>query len=73
MFNSVHLFALSCDTTSKIGIKRAACQAAIDIGYGLLHLFGKEMIPEEMVCDIEQFLVHCIAEKHDVLTFDDLW
>ena len=72
MFISIHLQTLGCDTTSKGGIKRAAYEAANDIGYGLLHSFRKEMITEEMVRKAEQFLVHCIAKKHGVSTFDDL-
>ena len=72
MVTSIQLFTLGCDTTSKIGTKRAAYQAAIDTGYGLLHSFGKEMIKEEMVCNAERFLIYCIAEKCGVSKFDDL-
>ena len=67
MVTSVQLFTLGCDTTSKIGTKRTAYQAAIDTGYGLLHSFGKEM-----VCNAERFLIYCIAEKCGVSKFDDL-
>ena len=61
MVTSIQLFTLGCDTTSKIGTKRAAYQAAIDTGYGLLHSFGKEMIKEEMVCNAGaiSYLLHC--------------
>ena len=48
---SIHLFTLDYDTTNKVGTKRAACQAAIDVDCGLLHSLGKEMITEEMVCN----------------------
>ena len=67
MFISIHLLTLGCDTTSKVGIKRGAYQRAIDVGYGLLHSFRKEMVRKA-----EQFLVHCIARKRGVSTFDDL-
>ena len=66
MFTSVHLITLRCDTTSKVDTKRAAYQAAIDVSYGLLHSFGKEMITEEMVRNTERFLVRCIAKKRGV-------
>ena len=69
---SIHLFTLDYDTTNKVGTKRAACQAAIDVGYSLLHLLGKEMITEEMVCNAQRFYVHYIAKKRGVSTFDDL-
>ena len=65
MFTSIQLLTLSCDTTSKVGTKRAAYQAATDVD--LLHSFGnsfgKELITEEMICNAERFLVHCIAKK----------
>ena len=72
MFTSIHLFTLGCDTTSKVGTRRAVYQAAIDVGYSLLHSFGNEVITEEIVCNAERFLVHCIAKKRGVSTFDDL-
>ena len=72
MFTSIHLLTLDCDTTSKVGKKRAVHQAGIDADYGLLHSFGKEMITKEMVHNAERFLVDCIAKKRGVSTFDDL-
>ena len=63
MFASIYLFTFGCGTTSKVGTKKVANQAAIDISYGLFHLLGKEMITEEMVCHSERLLVHCIAKK----------
>ena len=53
MFASIHLFTSGCDTTSKVGTKRAVHQAAINVGYGLLHSFEKEIITEEMVRNTE--------------------
>ena len=47
MFTSVHLFTLGCDTTSAVGKKRVAYQAAINVDKGFLHSFGKEIIAED--------------------------
>ena len=52
---SIHLFTLDYDTTNKVGTKRAACQAGIDVGCGL----GKEMITEEMVCNAQRTAILC--------------
>ena len=54
MFTSVHLFTLGCDTTYKVGTKRVAYQAAVNVDYGLLLSFGTEIIKEEMVRKAEQ-------------------
>ena len=53
MFTSIHLFTFSCDTTSKVGTNRAAFPPAIDVGFGLLYSFGKEVIKEKLVCNTE--------------------
>ena len=35
MFISIHLLTFGCDRTSKVGTKRAAHQAAINVGYAV--------------------------------------
>ena len=72
VFASIYLFTFGCGTTSRVGTKKVANQAAIDISYGLFHLHGKEMITEGMVCHPERLLVHCIAKSRVVSLFDDL-
>ena len=67
MFTSIHLLTFDCDTPSKVGTKRAAYQAAIDLGYGLLRSFEKEMTTQKK----------WFATQNDFLftgvsTFDDL-
>ena len=69
MLTSVHLSTSGCDTTSKVGTKRVAYQAAINVDYGLLHSLGKEIIAEEMVRNIERFFVHFIEKS---VVFQDL-
>ena len=46
-------------------------QAAIDVGYGFLHSFGKEMITGELARKAERSLVHCIANNRGVSIFDN--
>ena len=68
MFTSIHLLTLDCETTSKVGTKRAAYQAAIEVGYGLLRSFGKEMTTQKKwFATQNEFLFNSVS------TFDDLW
>ena len=61
-----------CDTTSKVGSKLSALQAASRCGYELLFSFGNSEISNEMILSAERFLVNCTARKSEMKTFDDL-
>ena len=61
-----------CDTTSKVGSKLSALQAATRCGYELLFSFGNSEISNEMILSAERFLVNCTARKSEMKTFDDL-
>ena len=50
-----------CDTTSKVGTKLSALNAATKYGYDLLYSFGKTEINQEIILSAEKFLVHCVA------------
>ena len=52
-----------CDTTSKVGSKCAAVQAAETYGYDLLHLFGKSELDDVMIQNAEKFLLRCISQN----------
>ena len=52
-----------CDTTSKIGNKCAALQAAEKYGYDLLHLFGIAELDDVMIQNAEKFLLRCISQN----------
>ena len=61
-----------CDTTSKVGTKSAAFQAAMKYGYQLLYSFGKSEISDQMILSSEKFLDECISKSSERNNFDDI-
>ena len=49
-----------CDTTSNVGTKLSALNAATKYGYDLLYSFGKSVINQEIILSAEKCLVHCV-------------
>ena len=60
-----------CDTTSKIGTKKAALRAAFDQGWELLKTFGNSPISDEMIMKAEKFLILCLSNNNEE-DFDQL-
>ena len=61
-----------CDTTSKVGAKSAAFQAATKCGYELFYFFGKSEISDQMILSAEKFLVECISKSSERNNFDEI-
>ncbi len=67
------IHALSgCDTTSKIGTKKAALKTATQSGCVELETFAKQPLTEAMITSAERYLVSVISSDHTVKTFDKL-
>ena len=49
-----------CDTTSKIGTKKASLKAAEKYGFQMLFRFGEDDLTPEMITSVEDFLVKCV-------------
>ena len=60
-----------CDTTSKVGTKKAALKAAECTGSELLSGFGKEPLSDDTIA-AERFLVGCLSDTSTVESFDEL-
>ena len=61
-----------CDTTSKIGTKKASLKAAEKYGFQMLFRFGEDDLTPEMITSAEDFLVKCVSKNNEITTFDDL-
>ena len=61
-----------CDTTSKVGTKKAALKAVECTGSELLSGFGKEPLSDDMIAAAERFLVGCLSDTSTVKSFDEL-
>ena len=59
-----------CDSTSKVGTKPAAIKR--EHFFDKIVDFGKDKFDYDMFLKAETFLVHCVSEKADCSTFDDL-
>ena len=68
---AVHVLT-GCDTTSKVGTKKAALKAAECTGSELLSGFGKEPLSDDMITAAERFLVGCLSDTSTVESFDEL-
>ena len=68
---AVHALS-GCDTTSKVGTKKSALQAAEETGHEQLHSFRKLPLSDDMVIAAEKFLVDCVSTSDKVDTFDEL-
>ena len=60
-----------CDTSSKVGTKRASLNFAQEYGFKKLFRFGIGQLTEEMLSSAERLLVNCISKSRDFET-DDL-
>ena len=67
---AVHVLS-GCDTTSKVGTKKSALQAAEETGDEQLHSCGKLPLSDDMVSAAEKFLVDCVSTSDKVDTFDE--
>ena len=61
-----------CDTTSKVGIKKATLKAAECTGSELLSSFGKEPLSDDRIAAAEKFLVGCLSDASTMKSSDEL-
>ena len=59
-----------CDTASKVSTKSRAATEGAEC-YHLLCAFDRDALSDEMIADIENFVLKCLT-KHDVDTFDEI-